>query len=126
MGFDHPYRIGGITEVPVHWTIDDAIFFRYFGGGRDSAPPMSPVLLLDAWRHEFDAIVAEGGLFMITVHPWMSGRAGRVKMLRRLFAHIQARDDVWWTTTAEIARWHDSSANADRFRVEPDPVDTDI
>ena len=126
MGFDHPYQIGGVTEVPVHWSIDDAIFFRYFGGGRDTAPPTNPVQLLDAWRHEFDAVAAVGGLFMITVHPWMSGRAGRVEMLRRLFSHIQAHEDVWWTTTGEIARWHDASVNADRFRVDPDPVDTEI
>ncbi len=26
MGFDHPYTIGGVTEVPVQWMIDDAVF----------------------------------------------------------------------------------------------------
>jgi peptidoglycan/xylan/chitin deacetylase (PgdA/CDA1 family) len=124
MGFDHPYRIGGLTEIPVHWAIDDAIFFRYFGGGRDTSPPTSPAALLDAWRWEFDAVTAAGGLFMITVHPWMSGRAGRVEMLRRLFAHIREQRDVWWTTAAEVARWHDAHHTDGRFDVDVDLVDT--
>jgi len=126
MGWDHPYRIANVTEIPVHWTIDDAPFFRFFGGGRDTSPPTGPGRLLADWLWEFDAVVETGGLFMITVHPWMSGRAGRVKMLRRLFAHIASHEDVWWTTTAEVARWHDTSANATRFLSRPDPVNTDI
>ena len=126
MGWEHPYRIGNVTEVPVHWTIDDAIFFRYFGGGRDTSPPTGAGRLLSDWLWEFDAVVETGGLFMITVHPWMSGRAGRVKMLRRLFAHITGHEDVWWATTAEVARWHDASANADRYISRPNPVNTDI
>ena len=124
MGFDHPYRIDGLTEVPVHWAIDDAIFFRYFGGGRDTSPPTSPEALLDAWRWEFDAVTAEGGLFMITVHPWMSGRAGRIEMLRRLFAHIRQHKDVWWTTAAEVAQWHNAHHTDGRFDVNVAPVDT--
>lgn len=125
MGFEHPYTIGGVSEIPVHWAIDDAIYYRFFGGGRDMAPPTSPPLLIDAWIHEFDAVAAAGGLFTITVHPWMSGRAGRAAALRRLLAHIRARDDVWWTTAAEIARWHMASANAARFAVAADPPATD-
>lgn len=126
MGFDHPYRIGGVIEVPVHWPVDDAIFYRYFGGGRDTSPPTSPAALLDAWRFEFDAVAAAGGLFMITVHPWMSGRASRTEMLRRLFAHIAASSDVWWTTAAEVARWHGEVAGSERFDVAVETVRTDF
>lgn len=123
MGLDHPYTLDGLTEIPVHWPVDDAIFFRYFGGGRDSAPPTSPAALLEAWRFEFDAVAEAGGLFMITVHPWMSGRASRVEMLRRLFAHIRARTDIWWTTAAQIARWH-RALPAHPFHMPNPPVET--
>ncbi len=124
MGLDHPYRLDGLTEIPVHWPVDDAIFFRYFGGGRDTSPPTSPAALLDAWRWEFDAVTGVGGLFMITVHPWLSGRASRVEMLRRLFDHIRGRDDVWWTTAAEIAAWHDTEHGGGPFDIGLDPVRT--
>jgi peptidoglycan/xylan/chitin deacetylase (PgdA/CDA1 family) len=126
MGWDHPYTIDGLTEVPVQWVVDDAIYFRYFGGGRDTSPPANPMQVLESWIMEFDAVAATGGLFMITVHPWMSGRPQRVEMLRRLFAHISASKDAWWTTTAEIATWHQTSANAQHFQVRSDVVNTDI
>ena len=126
MGFEHPYRIGNVVEVPVHWSIDDAIFYRYFGDGRDTRPPTGPNRLLEDWIWAFDAAVATGGLFMITVHPWMSGRAARVAMLRRLFDRIARTENVWWTTAAEVAAWHRSSINAERFCVDPSPVRTDF
>ncbi len=126
MGFEHPYRIGNIVEVPVHWSIDDAIFYRYFGDGRDTRPPTGPNRLLADWIWAFEAMVDTGGLFMITVHPWMSGRAPRIAMLRRLFEHIHGIRGIWWTTAAKVAEWHRRSANADRFCVDPSPVNTDI
>lgn len=126
MGWDHPYTIDGLTEVPVQWLVDDAIYFRYFGGGRDTSPPANPMQVLESWTMEFDAVAATGGLFMITVHPWMSGRPQRVEMLRRLFSHISATQDVWWTTTADIAQWHLSSSNTQHFQVNSDIVDTHI
>jgi len=126
MGWDHPYTIDGLIEVPVQWLVDDAIYFRYFGGGRDSSPPANPMQVLESWIMEFDAVRDCGGLFMITVHPWMSGRPQRIEMLRRLFTHISAKKDVWWTTTREIANWHAASSNAQYFNVRADVVDTDI
>ncbi|MGI9332367.1 MAG: polysaccharide deacetylase family protein [Gammaproteobacteria bacterium] len=126
MGFDHPYTIGGLTEIPVQWAIDDAIYFRYFGGGRDTGPPANPMQVLESWIMEFDAVAATGSLFMVTVHPWMSGRAPRIEMLRRLFTHIRSREGVWWTTAGDVARWHVASVNAERFRVAAETVRTDI
>lgn len=126
MGMDHPYRLDGLTEIPVHWSIDDAPFYRYFGGGRDTSPPTSPAALLDAWIWECDAVVRAGGLFMITVHPWMSGRASRTELLRRLFAHVRSLDGVWWTTAAEVAAWHDSTHSGGPFDFALDPVKTDF
>ena len=124
MGMDHPYSLDGLTEIPVHWPVDDAIFYRYFGGGRDTSPPTSPASLLNDWLFEFDAVAAAGGLFMITIHPWMSGRSSRTELLRRLFAHIRQRDDIWWTTSAEIAHWHNKLPDALQFEYANDPVDT--
>ncbi|MHA1563897.1 MAG: polysaccharide deacetylase family protein, partial [Alphaproteobacteria bacterium] len=70
---------------------------------------------LESWIEEFEGIREFGGLFMITVHPWISGRAQRIRMLQALFEHIGQYDDVWWATAAEIAAHHTSSENADVF-----------
>jgi peptidoglycan/xylan/chitin deacetylase (PgdA/CDA1 family) len=126
MGFEHPYTINGVTEVPVHWSIDDAIFFRYYGDSRDISPPTCPKQLLESWKFEFDAVMETGGLFMVTLHPWLSGRSSRLEMLRQLFAYIKSNKDVWWTTAAKIAQWHKESSNVDYFSVDATSVETDM
>ncbi len=114
MGRDHPYEIDGVTELPVQWQVDDAIFFKFFGGGSDKWPPAQASVIGQGWLDEFEAGRAYGQLFMVTVHPWISGRAQRVAMLERLLSHIVAQTDVWAATAAEIADWHRQS-NAGRF-----------
>lgn len=126
MGFDHPYSMAGLTEIPVQWTIDDAIYFRFVGGGKDHWHPANPRSILESWIEEFEGIRDYGGLFMITVHPWISGRAQRIRMLRDLFRHISQYDDVWWATTAELAAYHDNSINAQRFDVPVQLANTDF
>lgn len=126
MGFDHPYSVAGLTEVPVQWTTDDAIYFRFFGGGKDQWHPANPGSVLDSWIEEFEGIREYNGLFMITIHPWISGRAQRIRMLRDLFQHISQYDDVWWTTTAEVARYHAGSVNTAHFEVPVQLANTDF
>lgn len=119
-GFDHPYEIDGMIELPVQWQIDDAVFFRFFGGGADRWPPVRAAGVGAAWAEEFEAGRRFGQLFMITVHPWISGRAQRLAMLEGLLARIVAEGAVWVATAAEIAAWHRASANAGRFAVASD------
>ena len=118
MGYDHPYEIDGLPEIPVHWSIDDAPFFRYFGGGLDTSPPSPPQVVGEAWLEEWRMGRRHGALFMITVHPWISGRLARIGMHERILETICAESDVWWATAAEIAAWHAASPNAGRFAVE--------
>lgn len=117
MGFDHPYTIDGLVQVPVTWTIDDALYFRYTNGPRDKTHPANPNAVLESWIEEFEGTREWGGLCMITVHDWISGRPQRLRLLDKFFAHISAAKDVWWATPMEIAEYHRSSANANRFDV---------
>ena len=126
MGFDHPYSIDGLTEVPVQWLLDDAIYFKFTGGGKDAWHFASPNAVFDRWVEEFEGQREFGGLFMLTCHPWISGRAQRIRLLRRLMTHIRQYDDVWWTTAAEIATHHEASHQCDVFNVAADLIDTDF
>ena len=47
----------------------------------------------------------EGGLFVLTNHPFVSGRASRAAALERLIEHAQSIDGLWIATCAEIAAW---------------------
>jgi peptidoglycan/xylan/chitin deacetylase (PgdA/CDA1 family) len=126
MSFDHPYSVNGLTEVPVQWLLDDAIYFRYTAGPRDLCYPAAPDAVLQSWIEEFEGMREYHGLFMITVHPWLSGRPQRLRMLRKLFRHIAQYDDVWWTTAQQVADYHAGSENQAIFDIPALPVDTDI
>mgnify|MGYP006423084525 CR=1 FL=1 len=119
-GFDHPYEIDGLTEMPVQWQIDDAVYFRFFGGGADNWPPARAADVGGSWHDEFAAGRAHGQCFMMTVHPWISGRAQRLEMLERLLTDIAAASDVWCAAVAEVAAWHAASVNAGRHAVAAD------
>jgi hypothetical protein len=59
----------------------------------------------------------EGGLLMLTIHDWISGRAHRILMLERLLQRITAEQGVWIATVGEVAAHHAASANAERYKV---------
>jgi hypothetical protein len=63
----------------------------------------SPVEVLARWTLELSAIVAEGGLFMLTNHPFISGRPSRAVALETLIERAQAIDGLWIATAAHIA-----------------------
>jgi len=117
-GFDHPYEIDGVVEIPVQWALDDAIFFKFEGGGRDKWPYQSGRDVLQDWIAEWQALHRFGGLFTLTVHDWISGRAQRIALLEELLDTITADKGTWIATAAEIAHHHATSGNAGRFAVD--------
>ncbi|MFC3337797.1 polysaccharide deacetylase family protein [Paracandidimonas soli] len=117
MGFDHPYEIDGLTEIPTQWTLDDILYFAYTENRRDKLHPANPIAVLETWQEEFEGTREAGGLMIITVHDWVSGRPPRIRLLDRLLDHIRQHDDVWLATSAELARYHEGSVNKGRFSV---------
>ncbi|OCW59074.1 polysaccharide deacetylase family protein [Hoeflea olei] len=108
MADDDPYEIledgeaTGIVELPVEWIRDDAVYFNMnrFTAHRPYTPPPA---VLDIFRREFDRAYAEGGLFLLTMHPHVTGYRSRIFILEELIRHIQGHDDVWFGTHADIA-----------------------
>ena len=80
-------------------------------GSRAGRPP-TPGAVLGSWLEEWEGIHASGGLFTLTVHPWISGRVQRIRLLCKLLEHVATRSDVWVTTALELARHHEKSTNA--------------
>lgn len=126
MGFDHPYSLGGVIEIPVQWLLDDAVYFKFQGDGRDRWHPADPRAVEAGWIEEFEGLREFGGLCTLTVHPWISGRAQRIRLLRRFLAFVRRRKDVWWVTARELAEYHRASANSPVFEVSPEPVNTNF
>lgn len=118
MGSDTPYTIANVTEVPVRWDNDDAIFFKFLGSGDKSPRPDREVFA--QWCEDADAQRRSHGLFMLTVHDWISGRAGRVEMIEELFAPMADDSTVWLTTCGELAAHHRTVP--DGLDVTPAPI----
>jgi peptidoglycan/xylan/chitin deacetylase (PgdA/CDA1 family) len=105
MDSDHPYRwAAGLIELPMHWSLDDWNRYNYVPGYAAS-PILRPSAVCDAWAEELDAIVEVGGLFDLTMHPFISGRPARVAALEALIERAQSMDGVWVAAGDEIAAW---------------------
>jgi peptidoglycan/xylan/chitin deacetylase (PgdA/CDA1 family) len=72
-----------------------------------------PWVVASAWKQEFRAVYAEGGLFNLTIHPrgdYGSGRAVRIPALEAILEELRAFPRVWLATCAEVAEWVHRSA----------------
>ena len=110
MADDEPYELldggepTGIVELPVEWIRDDAVYFamRYASALRPYTPPSA---VEEIFRAEFDGAFAEGGLFLLTLHPHIIGHRSRLPLLERLILHMKAQDGVWFATHEDVARY---------------------
>jgi peptidoglycan/xylan/chitin deacetylase (PgdA/CDA1 family) len=89
----------GLVELPVNWILDDAPFLPAF-----AALP-SPRLIMKTFKDDFDRAYRDGTLFMLTMHPHITGQRSRVKYLEELVQYMQAKPGVWFATAEQIARY---------------------
>jgi peptidoglycan-N-acetylglucosamine deacetylase len=107
MDDDRPYLLdtgrGLLAELPVHWMLDDWEQYAFLPEPNIGSVIESPAKALELWRLELDALVDDQGLFILTCHPFISGRPSRVRALEQLIEHARARGDVWFASLSEIA-----------------------
>jgi peptidoglycan/xylan/chitin deacetylase (PgdA/CDA1 family) len=98
MGDDRPYVLpgGGMIELPVHWSLDDAPHF---------ATTADPSGLSAVWQAELRAAAAESRLITYTMHPEIIGRPSRIGVLSRLIEAAHELGAVF-VTHGEAARRH--------------------
>ena len=108
MADDRPYEIlqngqpTGLVEIPVEWILDDAPLFDPRGERY-----MNPRDVARVWMDEFDKAFEEGTMFVLTLHPHVSGHRSRIVALELLIDHINAKGagKVWWATHADAAEF---------------------
>jgi peptidoglycan/xylan/chitin deacetylase (PgdA/CDA1 family) len=116
MADDSPYELlqdgkpTGIVEIPVEWILDDAPLFDPRGERYASPRDVARV-----WMDEFDKAYDEGTMFVLTMHPHISGHRSRIVALEQLIAHIQAKGPgkVWWATHGAVAEYVRKEAKLD-------------
>jgi peptidoglycan/xylan/chitin deacetylase (PgdA/CDA1 family) len=108
MGDDAPYLVEGgdrtLVEIPVHWSLDDAPYFSFNPSAGRLFPMASPRALIDEWIGAFEELYERGRAFTLTMHPWVIGRAGRLRELDRLLTHIEGFDGVEFRRAIDVAR----------------------
>jgi peptidoglycan-N-acetylglucosamine deacetylase len=127
MDADRPYRLrtsaGTIAELPPHWSLDDWEQYAFLPRPDIGGIIESPRKVLELWRAELDAMRRHGCLFMLTCHPFLSGRPSRVEALRDLIEHALDAGDVEFATGAAIARR--ALEDGELPEREPRPVEVD-
>ena len=108
---DAPYRMSvaeddprDIVEIPVDWALDDWEQYAFYPGITGSGVIESPAKALEMWTLEAQAHHAQGSCFVLTNHPFISGRPSRAVALEQLIERVKGLEGMWVTTLAEIAQ----------------------
>ena len=96
----------GVVELPIERIVDD---FPYFGAAANGGLP-NPDAVLAVFQSEFDVAYEEGGLYILTMHPHITGHRSRVAGLEKLIVHMKSKPGVWFATHEQIARYVRGSA----------------
>ncbi|TPG34742.1 polysaccharide deacetylase [Mycobacterium hodleri] len=127
MDADHPYELAvgtnSLVEIPIQWALDDWEQYCFVPDFSGTGLIESPVKVAEMWRLEFDGLRAAGGCFVLTNHPFLSGRPSRAAALEGLIDYVCSHDDVWVTHLSAIAEHVRGLGLAPRSVVRPDPTD---
>jgi peptidoglycan/xylan/chitin deacetylase (PgdA/CDA1 family) len=99
---DRPYWLGPysgqyLLALPPQpeWNDLEAMWLRRV------APPVWADNIAEAFAVLHDE---GGGMFNLTLHPWIAGQAHRIRWLREALGRVLGKPGIWRTTTDEVAR----------------------
>jgi peptidoglycan-N-acetylglucosamine deacetylase len=127
MDADQPYELAvgatSLVEIPIQWALDDWEQYCFIPDFSGTGLIESPAKVGEMWRLEFDAMRAEGGCFVLTNHPFLTGRPSRAAALEDLIAYACSLDDVWVTHLGAVAEHVRGLGLTPRSVQRPDPSD---
>jgi hypothetical protein len=105
MGMDEPYELAsnnrptGLVELPISWIADDYPYYEPEAAG--SLP--YPDSVFEIYKSEFDGAYREGTMFILTMHPHITGHRSRVVVIEKLITYMKSKPGVWFATLEQIA-----------------------
>jgi peptidoglycan/xylan/chitin deacetylase (PgdA/CDA1 family) len=111
-----------IVEIPIHWALDDWEQYCFIPGVSEGVIE-SPAKVRELWSLELAALREAGGCFVLTNHPFITGRPSRALVLDDLIAQAQGYGDVWIASLAELAAHVRSLGLAPRALTQPEVDD---
>jgi len=104
MGDDVPYtHANGLVEIPGQWMLEDWEQFAFSADPAWGFVPENCAKVYDLWWREFEAMHAFGCCCVLTLHPWLSGRPSRVRLLEDLVTAMRGKEGVWFARGRDIA-----------------------
>jgi len=102
---DEPYELvsngqpTGIVELAIDWTLTETPYL-----GRGGTMP-SPALLYQLYKEEFDGAYEQRTMFVLTLHPHVSGHRAPLHHLDQFIAYMKSKPGVWFATGEQMARY---------------------
>lgn len=117
---DAPYwyqsRGRRLLEVPVTWALDDWERYAFWPGITGDGRIDRPSAVAEAWWEEVDAIAAVGGVAVLTMHPFLSGRPARAAALEALVEQALGTPGLTIASLDDILRLCENSVPAEHAR----------
>lgn len=108
MDDEKPYVLqtesGSIIEVPIQWLLDDAEYWMHTRNSREK-PIADPETVLRIWSKEFEGYYQSGGCFVLTLHPFISGRWVYMDVVERFIRYMKGFTSIWWATVEELTQY---------------------
>lgn len=109
MDADAPYELAvgdgrSIVELPIQWALDDWEQYCYLPDVSGSGLIERPAKARELWQGEFDGLRDAGGCWVLTNHPFLTGRPSRAQQLDGLMEYVVSHADVWVAPLGDIAR----------------------
>ena len=128
MDADVPYELAtgataSIVEIPIQWALDDWEQYCFLPDVSGSGLIETPRKARELWQAEFEGLRSVGGCWVLTNHPFLSGRPSRAQQLDELMAHVSGCDDVWTASLDEIATHVRALGLPPRAIAHPDNAD---
>jgi peptidoglycan/xylan/chitin deacetylase (PgdA/CDA1 family) len=107
MAMDEPYELlangqnTGMIELPINWIADDYPYYEPEASG--SLP--DPQLVLEVYKGEFDVAYQEHTMFILTLHPHITGHRSRIAGLEKLIIYMKSKPGVWFATLEQVAAY---------------------
>jgi peptidoglycan/xylan/chitin deacetylase (PgdA/CDA1 family) len=96
-----PLNVPGMIAVPYSVELNDiALFVAKSLSGEDFYRAV-----VDQFEQLYEEGARSGRVMALALHPFVIGQPFRVKYLAKALEYITSRDDVWITTTDEIAAY---------------------
>lgn len=129
MDADEPYALGvdplspatgpSLVEIPIQWALDDWEQYCFLPDISELGPIQTSRSATELWRAELEGMRERGGCWVLTNHPFLSGRPGRARALENLIGEVVAMPDVWLAPLEAIASHIDSLGLPPRSIVPP-------